>query len=150
MSWHKFSLSAATQRSFLTITLHCGCCLSKPLSFWGWKCNLFLEKKPKLKKEFLKLFISAESTGLLFGMWGWYYAEIASRLSALWHDGEYCPYMHSYFNITFMNLNHFLCCFISPWTCSFVAFLHITPSHTQSFFFTSHSLAFNLFVGSFF
>lgn len=50
---------------------------------------------------------------------GGFNVEIAGRLSALWRDGEFCPYMHSYFSITFMNLNHCLCCFISrrTWSC---------------------------------
>lgn len=52
---------------------------------------------------------------------GGFNAEIAGRLSALCRDGEFCPHRHSYFSVTFMNLNQRLCCFTSLRTCSFVA-----------------------------
>lgn len=107
--------------------------LSFENSFRGWKCNLFLEEKPKQKKEFKVIHINWVNWSSFWNVGVVLCMEIAGRLSALWHNGDYCPYMHFYFNITFMNLNYIFCCFISPWTLSVVAFLHITPSNTLTY-----------------
>lgn len=69
---------------------------------------------------------------------GGFNAETAGRLSALWRDGEFCPHMHSYFSVTFMNLNQLLCCFSPRRTRSFVA-VHHFPLRRSLFFVTSTS-----------